>query len=152
MSGNARLADGVEALGALLLQALGREFQQQVQLFLDGEAWRSIQVRSPEGRKIFDVAGGGQLKNLGLTELFWESEEPSFDEMPLEEFLALFPEGEYTFSGKTVEARQETFRKIQTRLYELRGIIQIGDVGIAQAARSNVKGFTPFRFPRLYDV
>jgi hypothetical protein len=79
-----------------------------LQLFLDGEAWRSIQVRSPEGRKIFDVAGGGQLKKLGLTELFWESEEPSFDEMPLEEFLALFPEGEYTFSGKTVEGERVT--------------------------------------------
>jgi hypothetical protein len=77
-----------------------------LQLFLDGEAWRSIQVRSPEGRKIFDVAGGGQLKKLGLTELFWESEEPSFDEMPLEEFLALFPEGEYTFSGKTVDGER----------------------------------------------
>lgn len=79
-----------------------------LQLFLDGDAWRSIQVRSPDGRKIFDVAGGGQLKNLGLSELFWESEEPSFDEMPLEEFLALFPEGEYTFSGKTVEGERIT--------------------------------------------
>ena len=55
-------------------------------------------------------------------------------------------------SGATVEARQETFRKIQTRLYELHGIIKVGDAGLMQAARSNVKGFKPFRFPRVYDV
>jgi peptide/nickel transport system substrate-binding protein len=55
-------------------------------------------------------------------------------------------------SGSTVEARKATFQKIQARLYELRGIIKIGDVGLAQATRSNVKGFKTFRFPRLHDV
>jgi peptide/nickel transport system substrate-binding protein len=59
---------------------------------------------------------------------------------------------EELISGKTVEERQATFKKIQARLYELKGIIKIGDVGLAQATRSNVKGFKPFRFPRLYDV
>ena len=52
----------------------------------------------------------------------------------------------------TVEARQATFKKIQTRLYDFKGIIKIGDAGIMQAARANVKGFKPFRFPRLYNV
>ncbi len=51
-----------------------------------------------------------------------------------------------------MEARKATFAKIQARLYDLRGIIKIGDTGLAQATRSNVKGFKTFRFPRLYDV
>ena len=55
-------------------------------------------------------------------------------------------------TGKSVEERQATFKKIQARLYELNAIIKIGDVGLAQATRSNVKGFKTFRFPRLYDV
>jgi len=54
--------------------------------------------------------------------------------------------------GETVEGRKETFAKIQTRLYEFFGIIKVGDTGLMQAARSNVKGYEPFRFTRMYDV
>ena len=38
-----------------------------------------------------------------MTELFFEGAEPTLDEFALEELLALFPEGEYTFEGKTVD-------------------------------------------------
>lgn len=55
-------------------------------------------------------------------------------------------------SGATVEARQETFKKIQARMYELFGIVKIGDAGLMQAARSNVKGFKPYRYPRVNDL
>ncbi len=68
---------------------------------------------------------------------------------PDEELDALYQE---LITGETVEARQETMKKIQERLYEIFAIIKIGDTGMMQAARSNVKGFEPFRFPRLYDV
>lgn len=54
--------------------------------------------------------------------------------------------------GETVEARAETFQKIQERLYEIFGIVKIADLGIMQATRANVANFTPFRFPRMYDV
>jgi Fibronectin type III domain len=79
-----------------------------LQVFLDGEPWRSVEVRSPDGRKILAVGAKGELRHLGLTELFSESNEPSFDDVPLEEFLALFPEGEYAFSGTTVEGDRLT--------------------------------------------
>jgi peptide/nickel transport system substrate-binding protein len=55
-------------------------------------------------------------------------------------------------AGATVEERQETWRKVQERLYEIFAAIKIGDTGIMQASRANVKGFKPFRFPRAYDV
>jgi len=71
-------------------------------------------------------------------------------------FVANDPELEALYNelitGKTVEERVATFAKIQARLYEFKGIIKIGDAGIMQAARSNVKGYKPFRFPRLYNV
>ena len=73
-----------------------------IQVFLDREAWKKVKIFSPDG-KIFQVNGNGSLKGLGLTELFFESQEPSLDELPLEEFLVLFPEGEYEFQGLTVE-------------------------------------------------
>jgi hypothetical protein len=44
-----------------------------------------------------------------MTELFFEGEEPALDEFPLEDLLALFPEGYYRFIGTTVDGvRQES--------------------------------------------
>ncbi|HET8674556.1 MAG TPA: hypothetical protein VFO63_02115 [Blastocatellia bacterium] len=74
-----------------------------VHVFLDGEDWRSLSITNPRGRTIFEVEGKGPYKDLGLTELFFEGAEPSLDDVPLAELLNLFPEGEYKFSGRTVE-------------------------------------------------
>ena len=40
------------------------------------------------------------MAKQGGTELFLESAEPDFSELPLEEFLKRFPEGEYKFLGR----------------------------------------------------
>lgn len=77
-----------------------------IQMFLDGEAWRSMKIFDPKGRKLVDVFSKGTVGALGLTELFFESEEPSLDELPLDEFLALFPEGQYIFVGETVDGEK----------------------------------------------
>jgi hypothetical protein len=72
-------------------------------VFLDGEDWKTLKIVNPNGRTIFEVAGRGAFEDLGLTELFFEGAEPSLDDIPLDELLALFPEGIYTFSGVTVD-------------------------------------------------
>ena len=72
-----------------------------VQLFLDAEAWKSVSVLDPKGRKIFDVNPKGVLKTLGGSELFLESDEPGLADVPLEHLFAQFPEGTYTFVGKS---------------------------------------------------
>jgi Fibronectin type III domain len=77
-----------------------------VQVFLDGEAWRSMKIFDPKGRKLVDVSNMGSVGVLGMTELFFESEEPSLDELPLDEFLALFPAGQYIFVGETVDGEK----------------------------------------------
>jgi hypothetical protein len=77
-----------------------------LQVFLDGDPWRSMQIVAPNGRTILDVGTRGRLQGYGLTELFSESSEPPFDVFPLEKFKALFPEGRYTFSGTTIEGRR----------------------------------------------
>jgi hypothetical protein len=73
-----------------------------LQFFLDGEPWRSMKVSAPNGSVILDVNAEGSLKGFGLTELFSESNEPPFNEFPLEKFKALFPEGRYSFAGTTI--------------------------------------------------
>jgi len=74
-----------------------------IHALIDGEAWRKLEIEDPNGRKILAVTGKGRLRQQGLTELFFESAEPTFDELPPDEFLARFPEGEYEISGRTLE-------------------------------------------------
>ena len=76
-----------------------------IQIFLDAEGWDAMQVRDPRGNVILNVLAEGGVGQQGITELFFESAEPSFEEQSLEELLALFPEGFYQFRGTTTEGR-----------------------------------------------
>jgi hypothetical protein len=70
---------------------------------VDGDAWKKLEIEDPDDREILVVRGRGSLGRHGLTEVFFESDEPRFDELPPAEFLVRFPEGEYEFEGETVE-------------------------------------------------
>jgi hypothetical protein len=72
-----------------------------VQVFLDAEDWSRVKIFAPDGRSILDIRGESELGELGLTELFFESAEPSPGEV-----LALFDPGEYTFVGRTTEGER----------------------------------------------
>ena len=74
-----------------------------IQVSLDGEPWNEITIVDPKGRIILEVEAAGRLSNFGLTELFAESNEPNFEDVPPEDILARFPAGVYKFFGKTVE-------------------------------------------------
>jgi hypothetical protein len=71
--------------------------------FVDGEGWQSLVVSGPEG-DVLKFEGLGALATHGLTELFFETVEPAVADMPLEEVLAVLPEGSYTFAGPAMEA------------------------------------------------
>ncbi|MGH7823252.1 MAG: hypothetical protein ACREQ9_26120 [Candidatus Binatia bacterium] len=75
---------------------------------LDGEDWTRLAIFNPNGKKIFEVQGRGAYKLLGMTELFFEGAEPNLDDFPLKELLALFPEGDYSFEGTTVDGEPIT--------------------------------------------
>ena len=55
-------------------------------------------------------------------------------------------------SGASVEARKATFGKFQARVYDQVHFLKFGDLYRKQAARSSVKGFAPYRIPRLWNV
>jgi hypothetical protein len=79
-----------------------------IQLNLDGDAWRTVEVVDPSGNKIFEVSGKGSLEDHGLVELFFESNEPPDDEVPLEQLVARFPAGDYQVRGQTVDGEELT--------------------------------------------
>jgi hypothetical protein len=71
-----------------------------VQLFLDAEQWKRMSIFDQKGRKIFTAATKGIMARQGGTELFLESAEPTFDELPLAELLERWPAGTYDFRGR----------------------------------------------------
>ncbi len=69
---------------------------------LDGPAWKSARIRGPGGT--FDVIRAQSNQDspvFGMTELFFESNEPPLDERSFAELIALFPGGVYKFVGQT---------------------------------------------------
>jgi hypothetical protein len=73
---------------------------------VDGDAWRRLQILDAERRRLLDVSARSQLRRHGLTEIFFESDEPPFDELSPAEFFARFPAGEYEIEGVTVEGER----------------------------------------------
>ena len=74
-----------------------------IHFFWDGEPWRWMTVKNERRRPVLNVWTNKNVRAQGLTEGFFESAEPTLDELSFLEFLERFPEGEYTFRGKTLE-------------------------------------------------
>jgi hypothetical protein len=72
---------------------------------VDGGPWKYIQIKDPYRNTIMSVSAYGRLKRQGLTELFFESAEPSFDDLSPEKFFKRFPEGTYKIYGKTLDGK-----------------------------------------------
>jgi hypothetical protein len=78
-----------------------------VQFFLDVDTWKTVRILNPRGQQIFEASTKANLlRQGGATELFVESDEPTLDELSLEEFFALFPEGTYQFTGRTPDGQR----------------------------------------------
>jgi hypothetical protein len=78
-----------------------------LQLLADVDEWDKFTLRDPKGRKLMMKAKTkGRLRGWGLTELFWETAEPEFSEVPLSKFKKRFPAGKYRFRGRSVDGRR----------------------------------------------
>ena len=78
-----------------------------LQLFLDADAWDTFKLLDPKGRQVMQEGRTkGRLRGWGLTEYFWETDEPEFSEVPLRKFKKRFPKGKYTFKGRDVDGRR----------------------------------------------
>jgi hypothetical protein len=72
----------------------------------DGDAWQKMKIEGPDDRKLLDIKVKSRLRRQGLTELFFESSEPTFDELDPAVFFARFPEGLYEWEGKTLDGEE----------------------------------------------
>ncbi|GJL53522.1 MAG: hypothetical protein NPIRA02_06540 [Nitrospirales bacterium] len=73
---------------------------------IDGEPWKRLEIEAPNGRKLLKIRANGSLQNQGMTQLFFESAEPRFEELSPHMFYRRFPEGIYEIGGKTLEGNE----------------------------------------------
>lgn len=74
---------------------------------IDGEAWKRLRIeRDDNDHKLLDIRVRRKLRRQGLTELFFESAEPEFEDLDPAVFFRRFPEGEYDVEGRTVEGEE----------------------------------------------
>ncbi|MCI4567068.1 fibronectin type III domain-containing protein [Lysobacter sp. CFH 32150] len=78
-----------------------------IQMLIDGEGWEALEVIGPNGRgTMLEIEASSSVGLIGVTELFFESAEPSLQDLPLEDLLVLFPAGKYLIEGRTVEGQR----------------------------------------------
>lgn len=74
--------------------------------FLDGDAWKRIIIEDPNEQELMNVWIRNKLRRQGLTEFFFESDEPTFDELSPRAFFRRFPEGTYEIEGLTLDGEE----------------------------------------------
>lgn len=77
-----------------------------IHALIDGDPWTRLEIEDPRGRRMMVVRNRGRLAKQGLTEFFFESAEPTFDELAPEDFFRRFPEGIYEVEGRTTDGRE----------------------------------------------
>jgi hypothetical protein len=73
---------------------------------VDGEEWMTLDMETPDETEILKITAKSRLRRQGLTEIFFESAEPSFDDLAPERFFRRFPEGLYEIGGITLDGRE----------------------------------------------
>ena len=74
-----------------------------IHALIDGEPWKRLTIENPQEKRILNIAATSRLRRQGLTELFFESAEPTFDELAPRRFFRRFPEGTYEIEGITID-------------------------------------------------
>lgn len=75
---------------------------------IDGEPWTDLEIEGPGEHLLLQIVSRGQLLTQGLTQLSFESAEPSFDDLAPEQFFQRFPEGRYEIEGRLQDGRAIT--------------------------------------------
>ncbi len=73
-----------------------------IHALIDGDAWKRLTIEDRRERQQLKIQVKGRLRQQGLTEIFFESAEPPFDELAPEEFFRRFHAGIYEIEARTL--------------------------------------------------
>jgi hypothetical protein len=71
----------------------------------DDHGWSELCVYGPNGQQVLTVKPQGQLKDLTMAGIFFESREPPSGEFSFEDLKAKFPEGQYRVRGISFDGK-----------------------------------------------
>jgi hypothetical protein len=80
-----------------------------LQGFVEGDAWKSLEIAGPERADgseepvLMNIWVRNALRRQGVSEFFFESDEPGFDELSPAAFFKRFPQGRYEIEGITLD-------------------------------------------------
>jgi hypothetical protein len=117
---------------------------------IDGDEWKRLAIDDPNEVRMLDVLVRGRLRRQGLTEVFFESAEPPFDELAPEVFFRRFPEGTYDISGITLDG-QELDSEVQLSHVMAAPLANIRVSTIPAAANCDVEPLPSISGPVMID-
>ena len=77
-----------------------------IHALIDAEGWKRLRIEDSMERNMLSIKVIGRLRQQGLTEIFFESAEPVFDDLAPADFFARFPAGEYKIKGRTLDGSE----------------------------------------------
>jgi len=69
----------------------------------DDHGWKTLCVFDPDGQAVLEVGPQGQLRDLTMAGIFFESREPPSSEFSFADLEATFPEGEYAVRAESFD-------------------------------------------------
>lgn len=101
---------------------------------IDGGPWLDLEIEGPGDRHLLNIFSRGRLRTQGLTQLFLESAEPSFDELDPADFFRRFPEGRYEIEGRAQEGGTIESTAVLSHVMAARpGNIRVNGVSAAES-------------------
>ena len=73
---------------------------------IDGDDWKRLEIEGPGDQELMNIWLRNGLRRQGLTELFFESSEPPFDELSPAQFLQRFRPGIYEVEAVTLDGEE----------------------------------------------
>ena len=112
-----------------------------IHALIDGDAWRRLKIEDPNERRILGIGVSGRLRRQGLTQLFFESAEPPFDELSPATFFARFPEGTYEISARTLDGEEMESETQLTHVMPAPPAPTVNDLPVAEQCDDEEPGF-----------
>ena len=97
---------------------------------IDGDPYKRLKIICE--KKLLDLKVKRSLRKQGLTELFFESAEPDFEEMSPEEFFERFPAGDCVIKGTTLDGEKVETETTLTHLMPAPPITTVNGVAAAE--------------------
>lgn len=112
-----------------------------IHALIDGDAWKRLAIEDSDERKMLGVSVRSRLRRQGLTEIFFESAEPTFDELAPETFFMRFPEGTYEVEGVSLEGDEIESETEITHAMPAPPVPTVNDIAAADQCDDEESGY-----------